>query len=102
MFAESFSMRLTDADESLKSFMGSACSLLLLSVTLIYAYFKFEVLLHKKDVNILSAVKDLHYDDDFIFDYSKGIRIAIALTAFDDERDWILDPSYGELVFNAI
>ena len=102
MFEESFSMRLTDADESVKSFMGSACTFLLISVTLIYAYFKFDVLLNKKDVNILSAVRDLHYNDDYIFDYSMGLRIAIAFTAFDDERDWILDPSYGELVFNAI
>lgn len=95
-------MRLSDSNGSLKSFVGSVCSFFLIAVTLTYAYFKLEILLHKKDVNIMSSVKDLHYDDGFIFDYSKGMNIAVAFTAFDSEENYILDPSYGELVFNAV
>ena len=102
MFEESYSMRLTDDDGSLKSYLGSACSLFLLVLTLIYAYFKFEVLLQKSDANILSTVNDLHFTDDFVFDYSNGFRTAIAFTAYDNERDVILDPTYGELIFNAV
>lgn len=36
---------------------------------------------------------------DVIFDASKGLNVAIAFTAFDNEQENILDPSYGELVF---
>ena len=95
MFEESLQMRLTDSEGSLKSYVGSVCSILLIFVTLWYANFKFEVLLHKKDVNILSTIKDLHYNEDFIFDSSNGLNIAVAFTAYDDEKEWILDPSYG-------
>ena len=102
MFEESLQMRLTDSEGSVKSYVGSVCSLLLIAVTFVYAYFKFEVLLHKKDVNILSTIKDLHYNDEFVFDSSNGMNIAVAFTAYDDEKEWILDPSYGKLVFNEV
>ena len=50
----------------------------------------------------MSTVKDLHFDDEFVFDYKQGMRMAVAFSAYDDEEDWILDPSYGELSFNVL
>lgn len=60
-----------------------------------------DVLIAKKDVDMLSAVLDYYFDENYIFDYQQGFNIAIAFTAFDGETDWILDDSYGEIVFNA-
>ena len=34
-----------------------------------------------------------------IFDASKGLNMAMALTAYDGETENILDPSFGEIVF---
>ena len=54
----------------------------------------------KKDVDVLSTTTDLFYDDDYVFGYEDGLNIGVAFTAYDSEREWILDETYGELVFN--
>ena len=36
---------------------------------------------------------------DSVFTYKTGLNFAVAFTAYDGETEWILDPSYGELVF---
>ena len=44
--------------EEIKSCCGSIISLVILILTLLYAYMKTDVLLKKKDVNILSTIND--------------------------------------------
>ena len=34
-----------------------------------------------------------------IFDYEQGFNVAVAFSAYDSEREPILDPSIGELYF---
>ena len=85
----------------MKSFVGSLCSLLLLVIIMGYAYTKLDVLLMRKDVDVISTVNDLHFDDSFIFKSENGFNVAEAFTRYDDEKEWILDPSYGELLFNS-
>ena len=46
-----------------KSFFGSILSLMILAVTALYAYQKMDVLIEKKDVDVLSATKELVYSD---------------------------------------
>ena len=46
-----------------KSFCGSILSLMILAVTISYAYQKMDVLIMKKDVDVLSATKELVYSD---------------------------------------
>ena len=60
-----------------------------------------DVFLARKDVDILSAVNDLLFTDDDIFSYKNGLNIAVAFTAYDSEESWILDETYGELVFSS-
>ena len=59
-------------------------------------------MISKKDVDILSTVNDDTYTSDDVFDYKNGFNIAVAFTAFDSETEWILDPTYGSLVFNHL
>ena len=40
-----------------------------------------------------------YYDDDYVFDHSKGLFLAVAFTAIGDETENILDPTIGEIVF---
>ena len=95
-------MKIDNEGEShLRSYMGAFCSILLIFVVLIYSYQKFDVFLARKDVDILSAVNDFHFTDDDIFSYKNGLNIAVAFTAYDSEESWILDETYGELVFNS-
>ena len=42
--------------------MGTVCSLLQLTVLLMYAYQKIDILLQRKDVDILSATYDTFFD----------------------------------------
>ena len=54
-------------------------------------------------MNILAALKDLHFDDRDEFNYKdNGMNVAVAFTAFDNNRTWSLDPAYGELVVTSL
>ena len=99
-FGESYSMKLEDGNDKLQTVMGSLCSIILLLITLFYAYLKFDVLRNKKDVNVLSTIKDSFFTDADHFSYKEGLNIAVAFTAYDNERNPILDPTIGELVIN--
>ena len=57
--------------------------------------------MYKKDVDVLSAVKDLVFNDDTKFNYSDGLNIAVAFTQFNNNEEWELTPDYGELVVNS-
>ena len=39
-----------------------------------------------------------YYDENFEFHTKNGLRIAAMFTAYDDNPDPILDPTYGELL----
>ena len=68
-FGEAFHMKLDNGANDLKSIMGSLCSLIVLLFVVAYAGQKMEILLNKKDVDVLSTVNDSHFDPDYIFDY---------------------------------
>ena len=36
-----------------------------------------------------------------MFGSEDGFNVAVALTSYDNEREWIIDPSYSELIFQA-
>ena len=68
---------------------------------LAYAYQKIDILFNRKDVDVLSTIDDFHFDDSFSFKYDNGFNIAIGFTAYDNEQEFILDPSYGVLEFRS-
>ena len=47
----------------------------------------------------MQIMHDGHHPPEQEFGYDNGLNIAAAFTAYDNERERILDPSYGELVF---
>ena len=55
-FGESYVMKIDGGDASLQSYMGSLCSILIMMLILIYSYMKADVLINKKDVDILSVI----------------------------------------------
>lgn len=55
---------------------------------------------YKQDVDILQTSNFLALTDDDVINYDKnGFNIAIALSAYNSEREPFNDPSIGELVF---
>jgi len=93
-------MNLDEGEQDIKSLMGSLCSIILMALTILYSIQKADVLISKKDVDILSTINDDTYTSDDVFAYKNGFNIAVAFTAFDSESEWILDPTYGSLEFN--
>ncbi len=66
--------------------------------TIIYAIQKGDVLKERSDFDIKQSLRDQFYTDKDVFSYENGFNIAVGLTAYDSETEWILDPTYGELV----
>ena len=60
-----------------------------------------DVMISKKDVDILSTIKTSFFDEKDEFGYKNGFNIAAAFTAYNNEYEWTLDPSYGNLIFNS-
>ena len=81
-FGDQFRMRF-DADSiSLNSICGSVMSIFITIVLFMFAYLKGDVLIKKKDVDILSTINDRHFSDTDQFTYSSGFNIAVAFTGF--------------------
>ena len=79
--------------------MGSFCSILLLFLTVSFAYLKVDVFLARKDNNIMNSTKVKAIADDLVFSVEDGLNFAVAFTAYDDETEDILDPTYGNVAF---
>ena len=94
-------MKVDKERSTLKTFGGSACSLFLIIILLVYTVQKTNVLVSRKNVDILSTLEDLHYSDEDIFSYQNGFNVAVGLTAFNSETEWVLDPTVGKLDFYA-
>ena len=94
-------MKLDDGMLGLPSIMGVIFTLLLMTVFLSYIWIKFNTLIMKTDIDILSTVIEAAFDADYIFDAGKGMNIAVAFTAYNDEREQLLDPSIGSLIFRV-
>lgn len=60
------------------------------------------MLVNKKDVDILSTINDNHHPVDFVFDNSLDFAFAVGFTAYDGNKEPILEPEYGELVFKHL
>ena len=58
-------MSLDDDKHKVNSCMGSVCSFFLFFVICIYGYQKMDVLIAKKDVNMLSSTLDYHYEEEY-------------------------------------
>ena len=100
-FGENFFMTIDGERQLSQSYMGSLCTILIFLMTLLYTVQKFEVLIAKKDVDVLSAKKDLVLSSEDEFSYQNGFNIAVAFTEFNSNQEWELDPKYGTLVINS-
>ena len=70
-----------------QSYLGSLCSPMIFIMTTLYAYQKLDVLIEKKDVDFLSATKQLVFDQNDKFTYEIGFNIAVAFTSFNTNEE---------------
>lgn len=78
-------MSLDKGKMEIDSWGGTVCTLLLFLLIFAYSLQKLDVLIYKRDIDLLSVTvsNDLTYDD--VFDSSMGLNIAAAFTAYDSE-----------------
>lgn len=81
-----------NGQSTVATWMGSLCTIFVLIVLAVYSYQKVDVMLEKKDVDILSVVYDSYFGNEQVFDFQSGFNIAVAPEAK-------LDPAVGEIVF---
>ena len=94
-------MRIQKNESDLKTIIGSLFTLLIYGVVALYMLQKIDVWLAKKDVDIMSSTQVGFFNDSYTFGYDQGLNFAIAFTAYDEETEYVLDKSYGEIVFRA-
>ena len=101
-FGSMFNMRLEDGQTSKNSIIGSLMSILFFIVLGSYTLIKFDVLYNRKrDVDVISTVNDMFYDFNDQFNHRQnGFNFAVAFSAYDNDPEPRLDPSYGKLQFN--
>ena len=93
-------MKIDAGQEATTSCVGGILSLILFGVIIIFALQKADILINKKDVDILSTVNDKYFDADHVFNHENGFAFAAAFTGYDGNSEPILEPEYGEIVFN--
>lgn len=93
-------MRIEEGKDALPSKMGALCSILLVIVLLLYAGYKTSILEGKKEIDIIQAVKENHFDDTHVFSHQQGLNFAVGV--FNRHSPTTLqpiDPTYGRIRF---
>ena len=85
IFGESYAQKLEGDETVIQSYFGSICSVLIAVMTILYALQKLDVIISKKDVDILSTVKEGFFDQDYVFSYKNRLNIAAAFTGYDEK-----------------
>ena len=91
-------MNINKNSKQLKSVSGACLSLFLLIGTFVYAFQKLIILIERSDFEVKQSVRGNYFTSDDVFTYKNGFNIAFGFTAYDNEQEWILDPTYGELI----
>ena len=81
--------------------LGSIFSLCLIIVLLGYSYQKVQIFYEKRKIDILQTMIEGYYPEEYVFTWDSGFNLAVAFTAYDNERENILDPSIGDFNFYA-
>ena len=97
-FSQSFKLLIDEGREGLPSKSGALCSILLLILMLIYTGYKISILEGKKDIDIVQAVKENHFDNSHVFGAENGLNLAAAVVdLYDRSQPELIDPSYGRV-----
>ena len=65
--------------------------------------YKISILSDKKNIDIVQAVKENHFDDSHVFSAKQGLNIAVGVYQPNDPSTLqLIDPSYGRIRFNKL
>ena len=81
--------------------MGTFFTLLILVMMILYTMQKGNILANRKNPDIKETLLKDALDESFVYDASKGLAIAVGLTAYDGGLGPTLDPSIGTIEYKA-
>lgn len=90
-------MKLDKGVRTLSTWSGLFFTVLLMLIVGGFTYQKIEGLISERYIDVLSVLNEHYFDFSYVYDTSKGFDVAIGFTAYDNNKEIILDPSIGEL-----
>ena len=94
-------MKLDQGITKVYTWSGFAFTLLLVLIIGVYAAQKVGVLVERSDVDIFETELISYFDETYSFGAESHLNLAVAIAAFDDIEEPILDPTIGYLTFKA-
>ena len=56
-------------------------------------------MVENRKIDIVKSTDEYFFSESQVFNDQSGLKFAVAFTGYDDEREWILPPEIGELIF---
>ena len=94
-------MKLDKGIQSLTTYTGFCFTVFLTLGMIFFTLLKLNVLIYKTEIDILATKLDYYYDESFVFDQSMGLYVAVAFTGYNNNREYEIDKSIGEVVYTA-
>ena len=92
-------MKIDKGHSIMTTSVGSIFSIILFIIVGMYALQKTNIMIMKTDDYVMTSTQDSFFDLDYKFGFEQGFNIAVAFTAFDDEKENILRPEIGRIVY---
>ena len=103
-FGQTFAFKVEDGSDVKHTKIGSCCTILLIFIILAYTGYKIHVLNSRQAVDVLQAIAENTFEDDYIFGADQGLNVAVSISSINSA--WTvsneveeIDPSYGSLRF---
>lgn len=96
-YGRPFLFMLPNHNQRYKSILGSMCTVFILSIVLIYAIYKYELLVDKEESRIQKTLQENYFGEDTKFTSTDGFNVAFALSSYTNKEQFYIDNSYGRL-----
>ena len=92
-------MKIDKRQSTMTTSVGSIFSIILFIIVVMYTFQKANIMIKREDDYVMTSNQDSFFDLDYKFDFEKGFNIAVAFTAFDNNKENILSPDIGRIVY---
>ena len=94
-------MSIEHGQSGVNSYIGTFLTLVLITITGFYSYYKTSILLRRRDTDVFTYTSKEFFADKDRFAFENGFNVAVAFTSFGSSTEWQLDSTVGELRFRA-
>lgn len=96
-YGRPFLFMLPNSKQRYKSILGSMCTVFIISVVLIYAVYKYQLLIDKEESRVQKTLEENYFDEDHTFSTTQGFNVAFSLSSYSNKELFFSDARYGQL-----